>query len=276
MNAIETAIDNQYGLGGIYDLINTKLVEAGKNSAALEPADLSPVDEFHTRGVESTAELAAMRTFKEGEHILDVGAGLGGTARYLAANHGVRVTGIDLTQEYVDVSRALIDAMGLNDKVDFIQGNALNLPFETEYFDAAWTEHAQMNIADKGKFYSEMARVVKPGGEVILNDIYRGNGKDLLFPVPWADTPDLSHLASELETQQAILNAGLTITNWVENTRDVIDWFKVRMEKMKQDGTPPLGIHLLMGQQAPEKMQNLVRNMEEGRIKVALGMAIKR
>jgi ubiquinone/menaquinone biosynthesis C-methylase UbiE len=276
MNAIETAIDSQYGLGGIYDLINAKLAEAGKNGAALQPADLSAVDEFHTRGVESTAELAAKRTFKEGERILDVGAGLGGTARYLAANHGIRVTGIDLTREYVDVAQVLNKAMGLDDKIDFRQGNALDLPFESGTFDAAWTEHAQMNIADKDKFYSEMARVVKSGGEIILNDIYRGNGMDIHYPVPWADTADISHLASEVEAQQAMDQAGLVITDWVENTQEVIDWFKVRMAQMKQNGTPPLGIHLLMGQQAPVKMQNLVRNMEEGRIRVALGMAIKR
>ncbi len=88
-------------------------------------------------------------------HVLDIGSGLGGPARTLAETYGCRVTGIDLTQAFCDAATAMSNWVGLGSRVSFKQGDATNLPFENQTFDAAMTIHVAMNIAAKDKMYLE-------------------------------------------------------------------------------------------------------------------------
>lgn len=162
--------------------IAAALREAGKDPSRLAPADLAPVDEFHIRGRESTVELARRAAPRTGERVLDLGCGLGGSARYLAAEHGCAVTGIDLTHAYVDAARTLTRWVGLDGRVRFEAADALALPFDDASFDLVWTEHVQMNIADKSRLYAEIARVLAPGGRLALHDFLRGTGEPDLSP----------------------------------------------------------------------------------------------
>jgi SAM-dependent methyltransferase len=279
-------VDAHYGRGGgLLERIERGLDLAGKDPATLKVEDLAPVDAFHSRGSEGTKDAiaAAARSgvvLTEGTRLLDVGCGFGGTARHLAAAFGCRVTGVDLTREFVAVGRELTRRVGLDGRVSIVQGSALELPFNEatdELFDVAWTEHVQMNIADKQKFYGEIARVLKPGGSLVFHDVFRGRSPDdPVYPVPWADHPDLSKLGEEEDIRTAIQQAGLEALDWQDKTAETIEFFDKALEKIAKEGPPPLGIHLLMGTTARDKLRNHLFNLKEGRTVVVMGVVTKK
>jgi len=275
MTQADSLVNKHYGFGGIKEQIKVGLNLAGKNIDALAVDDLAPIDEFHTRGRASTLELAEIVNLKNNDLILDVGCGLGGTARYLAEQYNCHVSGIDLTEEYISVGKWLTELVGLSDQVELHQGSALDIPFKNEKFDVVWTEHVQMNIADKYRFYSEIARVLKPGGRLLFHDIFRGLGEPPFYPAPWAEDESISKLATEEEARATIEAAGLQVNQWVVKVQESIEFFKEVSVQIEADGPPPIGIHLLMGNNAREKLQNYVRNMSEDRLSVVMGMASK-
>jgi MPBQ/MSBQ methyltransferase len=269
-------VEKHYGRGRILDSIVASLRASGKDPARLQPEDLAPVDEFHVRGREATVELAGRGSLRPGSRVLDVGCGLGGSARYLAVEHQCQVTGIDLTQEYVDAANALAGMVGLGDRIRFQQANALDLPFADGAFDVVWTQHVQMNIADKTGFYREIARVTHPGGVFLFHDIFAGNGGPLHFPVPWAEDPSISFLAPPGEVKETLEGLGFVLRDWVDTTDPSVRWTADVIERIRASGPPPLGIHLLMGPTAKTKIETVVRNLREGRIVVYQACAEKR
>ncbi len=277
MNTIESwSVDSHYGVGGIMEMIEAGLISAGKNLHSLSVDDLAPIDGFHTRGRTSTLEVAQLTDIKSADLILDVGCGLGGTVRYLANRYQCHVTGIDLTNEYISVGKKLNKLVNMDHKVELRQASALEIPFEDACFDIVWTEHAQMNIADKNQFYSEVARVLKPGGRLLFHDVFRGKGGKPVYPVPWAEDESISALITEESAQSTMENSGLHVAQWIVKTRESVDFFKTVSTSIEANGPPPIGIHLLMGDNAKEKLSNQARNLNEGRVSVALGMACKK
>jgi ubiquinone/menaquinone biosynthesis C-methylase UbiE len=268
MENVRADVEKHYGRGEILNSILRALREAGKDIARLTPPDLAPVDEFHIRGREATIELANRGSLQPGLRVLDVGCGLGGSARYLASERGCYATGIDLTKEYVEVATALAELVGLKDRVEFRQSSALTIPFDNNSFDVVWTEHVQMNISDKRAFYGEIARVLKPGGRLLFHDIFQGDGGSPHYPVPWAETSEISFLATP-ETARGILDAlGFKLLAWENKSQHSLEWFAATLDRIKQSGPPPLGIHLLMGTTGKTKFENILRNLQEGRIVV--------
>ncbi len=276
MNNIDPlAVDRHYGFGGIMEMIEVGLELAGKNLDSLTVDDLASIDEYHTRGRESTLEVVQLANLRASDLVLDAGCGLGGTARHLADRFKCNVVGIDLTQEYVSVGERLTELVGLSDQVELRQASALELPYDGESFDIVWTEHVQMNIADKKQFYSEIARVLNPGGRLLFHDIFRGLGDAPFYPTPWAEDESISALATEAEARSIMEQVGLKIDQWIGKVQESIEFFKRVSAKIKADGPPPIGIHLLMGDNAKDKLQNYVRNLSENRVSVALGIARK-
>ncbi len=271
----DALVEKHYGFGGIMEKIEAGLNLAGKDVNSLTVADLAPIDEFHTRGRESTLEVAELAKLKASDLVLDVGCGLGGTARYLSEKYKCNVVGIDLTEEYISVGKKLTELVGLIDRVELRHGSALEIPYEDERFDIVWTEHVQMNIADKNRFYSEIARVLKPGGRLLFHDIFRGLGDPPFYPTPWAEDESISALATGTEARSIIEQVGLKIEQWLVKVQESIEFFKRVSAQIEADGSPPIGIHLLMGDNAKDKLQNYVRNLSEDRVSVALGMALK-
>jgi MPBQ/MSBQ methyltransferase len=271
----QNAVESHYGRGRILDSIIAALRGMGKDPEKLAPVDLAPVDEFHIRGREATIELANRAALNPGLRVLDVGCGLGGSARYLAAEYGCRVVGIDLTREYIDVANDLAARVGLGGKVEFRQASALELPFQDAEFDVVWTEHVQMNIADKRAFYGELARVLKRRGKLVFHDIFAGRGGAVHFPVPWAETQDISFLATVEEAGAVLEGLGLRFVDRADRTPQALAWFEATLERIRQSGPPPLGIHLLMGPTARVKLGNMLRNLQEARIAVWQAVAEK-
>jgi len=253
-------------LGGI---ILAALEKAGKDVNRLTPEDLAPIDQFHIRGREATLELARAANVDSSKRVLDVGSGVGGASRCLAKEFGCRVTGIDLTDEYCRVAAMLSDLVGLAALVDYRQGDATNLPFPDASFDIVWTEHAAMNIPDKPRLYGEMYRVLKPGGTLAIYDVLAGPAGPVLFPTPWARTPESSFLVTPAGLRELLEKAGFTLTVWSDTTDAARAWFASVAEKIQRDGLPPLGFHVLLGPDFRVMAQNQRRNLEEGRIVLA-------
>lgn len=275
MNEPRSFVENHYGRGRILDSILAGLQALGKDIDRLEPADLAPVDEFHVRGREATVELARRSPPTPNSRVLDVGCGLGGSARYLAENFGCHVSGIDLTHEYVMTAQALTERVGLTNRLAFHCASALELPFSAGIFDLAWTEHVQMNVADKTRFYGEIARVLRPGARLLFHDIFEGSNRPVRFPVPWASDDSISFLVPPESARETLQEVGMNVVDWEDRSARTLEWFTAIVQKLKQSGPPPLGLHLLMGDQALAKFENIIRNLSEERIVVVQAVAEK-
>ena len=266
---INQSVQAHYARAGLGDLILAALERAGKDLDRLTPDDLAPIDAFHIRGRAATLELARAAQVDSTKRVLDVGSGVGGTSRCLAREFGCHVSGIDLTDEYCRVAAMLSDRVGLAGLVDYRQGDATSLPFPDASFDIVWTEHVAMNIPDKPKLYQEMYRVLKPGGTLAIHDILAGPSGPVLFPVPWARTPESSFLATPDELRGLLEKAGFDIADWSDKTDAARAWFIALAEKIRNQGVAPLGFHVLLGSDFPAMAQNQRRNLEEGRIALA-------
>jgi SAM-dependent methyltransferase len=276
VTSVEHEVESHYGRGGILDAIFHALQEAGVDTQHLKPDDLAPIDELHVRGREGTAELAHRIPWKHGMRVLDVGCGIGGSSRFLATSCGCDVTGIDLTREFVDIATRLSRLVGLDNATRFHQGNALDLPFQDNSFDVVWTQHAQMNIENKRQFYSEMARVLKPGGRMVFHDVFRNGNRLPLFPVPWANGPSTSFLTTPSNARSLIESLGLEILDWEDTTRKSLDWMIRMGEQRRQSGGPALSPLVVIGESGRVKMENAARSLSEDRLRVVQAVAEKR
>jgi len=266
MPIAERAVQEYYRVDDLGTAILAALERAGRDLAALDPAELAPVDEFHVRGRVATAELVRLAEPQEGDRVLDVGCGLGGSARYLAAERGCRVVGLDLTWEYCRAAALLSARLDLEERTTFVQGNALRLPFADACFDLVWTEHVQMNIADKGRFYAEIVRVLRPAGRLAFYDLFQGPGGEPYYPLPWAEDATISALETPATLAGVLREHGLRVRRWIDGTAEAVQWFRQALQRGPAQGRPALSLHLLLGPKARQKSENLLRNLEEGRI----------
>jgi SAM-dependent methyltransferase len=248
----------QYTQGNLLERIDAALAGAGIDPGKVTVNDLAPVDHFHTLGPRATVGLADAAELEEGDEVLDVGSGLGGPARMLAARYRCRVTAVDLTPEYCAVAQELNARTGLADRIVVQEANALALPFGDDTFDAVWTMHVTMNIEDKASLYDQFARVLKPGGKLAFFDLIAGEG-DVIFPVPWADTPAINHLVDEQGMRALLSSAGFHVSLWEDLTAEGAAFFA---------GPPAsqLSPMLLVKEMGP-RMGNLRRNLEQGRVR---------
>lgn len=258
-------VSEHYGQAGLFDRIITALIGAGFDPEHLNTQQLAFFDEFHIRGRAATLELVHEMGLTRLSKVLDLGSGLGGPARTLAEVCGCHVTGIDLTQEFCDVATELSDRVGLSDLVEFRQGDATDLPFGDRSFDAAMTIHVAMNIAAKDKLYAEAKRVLRPGGIFAVYDVMQGPGGPIRYPVPWAMTPEISHVATPEEVEDLLRVAGFEIMAQHDSSSESLTWFK---ELTSDAGTkPPISSAVILGPNFKEMAGNQVMNLAEDRIR---------
>jgi len=260
----EAKVAGHYTRGRLEEAILQAVARMGKDPIHLTAEDLAAVDEFHVGGLESTQELAALMDLRPKLHLLDVGSSIGGPARYFAAEHGCKVTGVDLTEEFVHVSKSLTRRTKLDHLADFHQASALALPFPPATFDRAYMIHVGMNISDKAGLYREVHRVLKPGGLFVIFDLMRISEGAIRYPVPWALTEETSFVASVKAYRDALEAAGFRIAHERGRRAFAVEFTQRMMARVAQGGPPALGLHLLMGETTKVLLDNVLGMMQEG------------
>jgi len=262
-----TKITAHYSRGDLLRRLNAALRDDGVDPFRPDTESLAPYDQFHGRGLEATQEMAESLAIAATDHILDVGSGIGGPARYLTRRFSCRITGIDLTPEFCEVARHLSGLLKMEDAVRFEVGNALAMPFADATFDGAYSMNVSMNIADKQALYREIRRVLKPGGWLMLSEIAKGPGAAMDYPTPWARTAQASFLATPEDTVRSLEEAGFEVVNH-RDTRDKTLAFGARSKAMVERGEKPphRAVQLIHGDIAKEAMANTARGLAEQRI----------
>lgn len=258
-----TAAAPLYATGLTRSNIERALAAAGKRIDALHAADLATLEDFHSLGRLATAALVDLAQIGGSDRVLDAGAGIGGAARLIAAERGARVTAVDLTPEYCDVATWLNDAVGLGDAIDVRAADVTELPFAAGSFDVVVSQHVQMNVADKRRLYAEARRVLVPGGRLAIWDVTAGPAGPPHFPVPWATSPEQSHLVAPERLASILRDAGFVVAHW----NDLTEPAEHAMRAFLAGEQPALGLHVFVpGFQA--SAANLVRSLAEGRARL--------
>jgi SAM-dependent methyltransferase len=261
----QDSIAEHWGTGDVYALIVSALERSSKSLDSLTVEDLAPVDHFHARGFPATVELGDRLPIQPGDHVLDLGCGLGGPARYFAQRFDCMVSGIDITGPFVEAGRKLTALVGLAGRVEIEQGDAHHLPYTEGAFDGAYTQHMTMNVADRGRVFAEARRVLKPGAFFALTEHGLGPTGDLHHPVPWSEDGSGEWLVTPEQTEELLNGAGFVEIEIVDTSEEYLEAYRGVVALAEQGTLPPLGIHLLLGENALLKVRNSARNIEEGR-----------
>lgn len=269
MTAAGNKVHDHYASEGIAARILAALRAAGGSEAGpITPDALAPLDHFHGRGLKATREMAALLDPRPGERVLDIGGGIGGPARWLAARFGCHVTSLDLTPEFCRAAEALNAATGLSERVRVVEGGATDLPLGAGEFDRAYSENVAMNVADKLRFYSEARRVLRPGGVFCTSHYGAGPRGEPDYPLPWAAGPATSFLTAPEETREQILAAGFEVVVFRDKTEEVMPDLRENRRRLEAQGLPPLGLQTLMGERIRDLQINVARSAEDGRLTV--------
>jgi SAM-dependent methyltransferase len=252
MTEVEAVVQRYYGDRPVMQRIDDALRATGIDPERPSHRDLWPFDQLHSRGIVATREHAERAHIQAGMYVLDLGCGLGGASRYLAAECGCRVAGVDLTPNFVEAARILTARCGLADRIEIRQANALAMPFQDCTFDHVWSYAVTMNIADKEGLGREVARVLKPGGRFSCNEIAQGSGGAPVFPLPWATDETSSFLASPAVTRAALEAGGLSVIEQVDLT-------PTRLGETARNALSEPDDH-------PLRLRNLQRCLADGRL----------
>lgn len=266
MTDVTKTVQDHYTQGALLDRIFAFLEESRIDPAKITHQDLYPVDQLHARGVVATNDHLEFAGIDGDMHVLDMGCGIGGASRVIASACGCRVTGIDLTPEYVDIARELTGRCGLSDKVDYQQASATDLSFDDETFDHVWCHNVTMNIEDKAGLAKEIVRVLKPGGRFSCAELGLGPAGEPTFPLPWARDASSSFLVTPENMCAVLENGGLRVVERLD-LNDINMAFRKEMQERAARGNAPIvASYVAMGDDMPERQQNLGRMAIEGRV----------
>ncbi len=261
-------IETQYSTGASRQAIEQALVAAGKDLDHLRPEDLALLEDFHTMGRIATIQLADLVEITPDDEVLDAGSGIGGTARYVAGRSRCHVVAVDLTEEYCQTARWLNQLAGLDDRISVRQADVTDLPFEDATFTLMFSQHVQMNVADKALLYVEARRVLAADGRLALWDIAAGEDREPDFPMPWADRPEYSHLTTPDRLRTAIETSGFEIEQW----NDLTDQAAATMQTLLTLPPSPIGLQAFVPN-FESKAQNLTAALADGRLRAIQGIA---
>jgi SAM-dependent methyltransferase len=265
---MESNVKDYYNSDNLRQNIETAFIKAGKPPVNLELRDLSPIDQLHTGGARASMDLFKKIQLSSNAVVLDAGCGIGGSARLLAQQTNCKVIGVDLADRFIEVATFLTRCTRMDHLVTFQQGSILDLPFEDHTFDAVLCQHILMNIEDKSRAVKEFFRVLKPGGELLLHEITRGEHDRLLFPVPWAGKAGISFLDTWESLSALFERQGFDIRFSANETRAAWVWWEKVKAVSQRKGHQPNGIGpgLIFGENAAFFGNNMHTNFKENAI----------
>jgi SAM-dependent methyltransferase len=263
------SLESHYSACDIEARILAAVRAAGLNpEQRLSPEELGALDHFHTGGFRASLELLELAQIRAEDRVLDIGAGLAGSARLLASALGCRVDCIELSPDYCVGAVLLNRLTGLDDRIEVHEGSALDLPFTDDSFDTVWMQNVGMNIADKRKLYAEVYRVLRPDGRFAFQEMAAGEAATSYFPLPWATEPADSCLVSAEEMRSLLGERGF-IAERFEDTSDE------HLSRTTANATPAapgqLGLAVFVDNLA-EKAGNARRSLEEGQVRLVRGV----
>jgi ubiquinone/menaquinone biosynthesis C-methylase UbiE len=264
-----SSLQTHYSAHDIEGRILTSIRAAGLDpEQRLTPEQLGALDHFHTGGLRASRELLESAQIQAQDRVLDVGAGLGGSARLLASTVGCHVDCIERSADYCTGAALLNRLTGLEERIRVHQGSALELPFPDASFDVVWMQNVGMNIADKRRLYSEIARVLKPGGRYAFQEMAAGKTASSYFPLPWATEPGDNFLVPADQMRRLFAQCGLT-TELFEDTSDA------HLSRSITNATPAapgqLGLAVFVDDLG-QKAANARRSLEEGQVRLVRGI----
>ena len=274
MDSYRDSLNGHYGQTDLCGKILQACERLGLKPESMTREDLANLDEIHIRGLEATRELGELAGLKSGQKVLDVGSGLGGPARTLAAEFGCEVVGLEIVGEFCRAAAMLTEWVGMTGQVSCREGDMRAMPFADEEFDVVLTQHTIMNVEEKSALFGEIRRVLKPAGGFLLYEVCGEDDNALHYPVPWAGGPEISFLTTDEELRTLISAAGFTESHWSDVTKKALDWFDGLAPGMKVTATRPRGpnVGVVLGPDAAEKSRNLRQNLREDRIQVVQGL----
>jgi len=261
--SIEQKVSTHYTTGALEPKILGALRNAGKDPAHLSSDDVAPLDNFHLGGRQAIEDLSGFMHLRPGMHLLDVGCGVGGPARDFA-QQGCQVTGLVLTEEFVQVAGSLTRMLKLEGKAQFRQGSALEMPFSGGTFDGAYMIHVGMNIEDKAGVFREVARVVKRGGRFAIFDIMQTGNGPLEFPLPWAASAETSFVRTTEDYRKLLEAAGFRVEHERGRHQFAMEEMQSRLARGPSGAPPVIGVHILMGDKAPLMLKNVNQAIVSG------------
>ena len=199
------------------------------------PEELQYIDQYHAGGSDAVARVLDTLSLSPSDFVLDIGSGLGGPARQVAATSGCRVTGVDITLAYVEAACELTKRCGLSDRVRFVHSDIADFASERQ-FDAGFTMHVQMNVAEKREWFAEIATRLAPGARFAVWEVCRTSETELSWPLPWSIDGSDSYVATSDDLRDAILDAGFEVVEWIDETAWVSSWFDSAFASGLPDG----------------------------------------
>jgi len=269
---MESSVQTHYHSQNLSQRIQDALTSSGKCTTPLAIKDLAAVDQLHTGGAPATlrllekTDLSKKKKLTQDFHILDAGCGIGGSARLLAQTYDCRVTGIDLAPVFIETARDLTRWCELDSLIDYEQGSVLNMPFKTGTFDAVLCQHILMNIQDKQTALKEFYRVLKPGGSLVLHEIFQGENKTIVLPVPWAGDPNISFLLPWEEFEPFLSGPGFTLNHFSNETQTASAGWQMIEAAGTHKNPRPLSPFLVFGPNAAFNAINMVKNFKNNSI----------
>lgn len=254
-----------------YQLILEAIEKSGIQQADITRKQISAFDEFHVRGRVVSEELFSQINLSKGSLVLDLGCGLGGTCRLLAEKYDCMVHGVDYSEQHIETADSLSKLTGLESQTLFKQADATNLPYPSEQFDLLITQHVQMCIADKEKFYSEVKRVLKKDGRFIYYDVLKKNDDVLNYPLPWVDNETNNYLITTNQLKEQLHSLGFTKISSQNQTQKGIDFLNSFLAKAEVKPAILKGQKILMGDNALDKITNLHQALKDGVVALESG-----
>ncbi len=264
-----SSLETHYSARDIEARILAGIRAAGLNpEQRLSAEELGPLDHFHTGGLRASRELLEVAQIRAEDRVLDIGAGLAGSARLLASAVSCHVDCIEMSPDYCAGAMLLNRLTGLEDRIQVQHGSALDLPFGDGSFEIVWMQNVGMNIADKRKLYAEIFRVLKPGGRYAFQEMAAGKVATSYFPLPWATDPADNFLVTADEMRSLLDGCGF-IAELFEDTSDV------HLSRTSTNATPgapgQLGLAVFVDNLA-QKAANARRSLEEGQVRLVRGV----